>query len=339
MKNARRQSVISAVGLTVLVTMSACSSSQPQATPESATTTSAGASTPASASTTLVSGTKSSTASSTSSSVAPPDIMPDFVGKTVDDAQAVLKPLNVKIKTVNLISAQPAGTITAQDPVAGADFAQSVTLTVSIAPPAVPDVTQKTFGNAQQTLTDLGFTVKETPVFDEKLADGLVVAQDPPAGATNASEITLNVVRRPVVTYLSDMSTVAQNSLSYAPGIQKSNGKSYPHGILISPYSAGGSVEYDFSRQYRQLTGELGFDDKASSDATAQIEIYGDGRLLTEQNITFGTTTPVQVDVTDVLRVRIAVSVTGGKGSVVLGDFRAQGLQSEVSPTTSSSSH
>ena len=66
---------------------------------------------------------------------------------------------------------------------------------------------------------------------------------------------------------------------------------------------------------------------------TAQIEIYGDGRQLTEQNITFGTTTPVQVDVTDVLRIRISVSVTDGKGSVVLGDFRAQGLQSEIATT------
>ena len=245
----------------------------------------------------------------------------------------MLKPLNVKIKTVYLISPQPVGTVTEQDPVAGADFAQSVTLTVSTAPAAVPDVTQKTFGAAQDALTKLGFTVKENPVFDEKLADGLVVAQDPPAGATNASEVTLNVVRRPVVTYLSDMTPVQTTSVSYTPGVQKSNGKSYPHGLLVTPGSTGGSLEYDFSRQYRQLTGELGFDDKASSDATAQIEIYGDGRQLTEQNITFGTTTPVQVDVTDVLRIRISVSVTDGKGSVVLGDFRAQGLQSEIATT------
>jgi len=265
--------------------------------------------------------------------------MPDFVGGSVEEAEAVLKPLNVRIKTVNLISAEPAGTITAQDPVAGADFAQAVTLTVSIAPATVPDVTQKTFGTAKDTLTKLGFTVKENPVFDEKLADGLVIAQDPPAGATNAAEVTLNVVRRPVVAYLADMTYVTRTSLyEPAPGTQKANGKSYSHGLLMTPSNGNstGSVEYDFSRQYRQLTGELGLDDKSGSSAAGKVEIYGDGRLLTQVDIPFGTTVPVDADVTDVLRLKINVSVVDGTGAVVMGDFRAQGLQSEVSTTTTS---
>lgn len=263
--------------------------------------------------------------------------MPDFVGGTVDEAEAVLKPLNVRIKTVNLISAERAGTIIEQEPVAGADFAQTATLTVSIAPPVVPDVTQQSFGTAEQTLTNLGFTVKESPVFDETLADGLVVAQDPPANATNASEITLNVVRRPVVMFLADMPRVQeQNVGSYQPGAQKTNGKSYSHGLLVDPNgSAVATIEYDFSRQYRKLTGELGLDDTSESSAVGKVEIYGDGRLLTEVDVPFGATIPVDVDVTDVLRIKINVSVVDGNAFVIFGDFRAQGLQSEVALTTS----
>jgi serine/threonine-protein kinase len=267
--------------------------------------------------------------------------MPDFVGQTVDQAEAILKPLNVRIKTVNLISTEPVGTITAQDPVAGADFALSVTLTISAAPAVVPDVTSQTYGAAEAALTKLGFTVKENPVFDDNRADGLVIEQNPAAGSGNASEVTLNVVRRPVVTYLSEMPILSTSKLlDIKGGIQKSNGKNYSHGLLVAKaqYQSGasGSFEYDFSRQYRQLTGELGLEDKSSSDATAKIEVYGDGRLLNEQTITFGTTTPVEIDVTDILRIRISVSFVDGTGSIVFGDFRAQGLESEVAPTPTS---
>ena len=282
-----------------------------------------------------------SSSTATSASVKLPEIMPDFVGGTQEEAEAVLKPLNVRIKTQNQISAEPAGEVVAQEPVAGADFSQSVTLTISIAPPTVPDVTQQTFGTAEQTLTKLGFTVKENPLFDDKRADGLVIEQNPAAGATNASEVTLSVVRRPVVVYLSDMTPVSSEDLNgLGTGIQKANGKSYSHGVAPVPTRTSvGTVEYDFSRQYRRLVGEIALDDKSPTGAVGKVEIYGDGRLLTDPSIAFGTTTPVDVDVTDVLRLRIAISETGGDGyaQVILGDFKAQGLQSEVESTVTTS--
>jgi len=260
--------------------------------------------------------------------------MPDFTNRTLSDAQAALAQYNVQIKTVNRISAEPAGTVIDQDPVAGAPFAQLVTLTVATAPATVPDVTGKTFSDAQEQLTKLGFTVKENPTFDQQKADGLVTAQNPPAGTGNAAEVTLDVVRRPVVTYLADMETVNQQALyGFNPGTSKANGKTYSHGLLVTPASNGatGTFEYDFSRQYRKLNGELGLDDKSDSAAVGKVEIYGDGRQLFAQDVPFGTTVPVELDVTDVLRIKITVSTVDGKGSIVFGDFAAQGLQSEVS--------
>lgn len=337
----RRQ--IALIVLPVILLLGACGSPGSDSgtpTAQAAATTSAGA-TPSSASPT----TRSSTAP-TSSSVSVPKVMPDFVGQTQAAAQATLAQYNVQIKTVNRIDAQPAGSVIEQDPVAGAPFAQVVTLTVSTAPATVPDVTGKTFAEAQQQLTKLGFEVKENPIFDQKLADGLVQGQNPPANTANVGKVTLDVIRRPVVTYLADMEPVDKTNLYgfNSDGATKANGKAYSHGILVTPAPSGqvGTIEYDFSRQYRKLTGELGLDDKSASDAIGKVEIYGDGRQLLAQDVSFGQTVPVDLDVTDVLRVKITVATVDGKSSIVFGDFAAQGLQSEVgasgspTPTTTS---
>lgn len=334
---------VAAIALPAILLLSACGSSTSgsgtTATQEAATTTSAAPTTSASPRNTH------SSAASTSSSVPVPKVMPDFVGQTQSAAQAALAQYNVQIKTVNRIDAQPAGTVIEQDPVAGAPFAQVVTLTISTAPATVPDVTGKTFAEAQQQLTKLGFEVKENPIFDQKLADGLVQGQNPPADTANIAEVTLDVVRRPVVTYLADMEPVANSTFSgYAKGTQKANATTYTHGILLDPNNGAqlSTLEYDLSKQYRKLTGTLGMEDKSASASTGKVEIYGDGRQLFSQDIAFGQSVLVDVDVTDVLRLKITVAIVDGKGAVVFGDFAAQGLQSEVgasgspTPTTTS---
>lgn len=177
----------------------------------------------------------------TESSTQVPSFMPDLVGLSEEDAKAQLIVYNVRIRTSPLISPQSAGTVVDQDPVAGSQFSQSVTLTVSVAPPPVPDVKQQDSGAASMMLKQLGFTVREEPVFNEKLADGLIMEQSPPVGTANASEVVLKVVRRPFVVYLNSMAPVAlpkcQESgyecLSWDS--QKANAKSYSHAIRVLP--------------------------------------------------------------------------------------------------------
>ncbi len=317
--------------------LGACGSAT-QGTAEAPPTTSAAASSSAPP-TSSASPTSRSSTIATSSSVSVPKVMPDLTGKTLSDAQAALAPYNVQIKTANKIDAAPAGTVIEQSPVAGAQFAQVITLTVSTAPATVPDVTGKTYSDAEEQLTKLGFEVKESPIFDQQKADGLVTGQNPPAGTGNVAEVTLDVVRRPVVTYLADMEPVDKDTLYgfNSDGATKANGKSYSHGLLVTPVPSGsvGTIEYDFSRQYRKLTGELGLDDKSDSAAIGKVEIYGDGRQLLAQDVPFGQTIPVDLDVTDVLRLKVTVATVDGKSSIVFGDFAAQGLQSEVSASGS----
>jgi len=333
---------IALVVLPTALLLGACGSGGTATTADSPAATASGATTTPTSSGSPTS--RSTTATSSSSPV--PKVMPDYTGRQLTDVQAALAEYNVQIKTVNRIDARPAGTVIDQDPVAGAPFAQVVTLTVSTAPATVPDVTGKTFREAEETLTKAGFTVTENPIFDQQKADGLVTGQNPPAGTANTAEVTLDVVRRPVVTYLADMQPVAVDRMNYpTTGTTKANGKSYSHGLLMTPPASGiGTVEYDFSRQYRKLSGELGLDDKSDSAAIGKVEIYGDGRQLLAQDVPFGTTTPVDLDVTNVLRIKITVASVDGKSSIVFGDFAAQGLQSEVgasgsptpTPTTAS---
>lgn len=334
---------IAVVVLPAALLLGACGSSS-QGTAAPAETSAPSVTTTQSTATSSASPTSRSSSTAASSSVPVPREMPDYTGQTLSDAQAALAPYNVQIKTVNRIDAQPAGTVIEQVPVAGAPFAQLVTLTVSTAPASVPDVTGKTFSAADEQLTKLGFAVKENPIFDQQKTDGLVTGQNPPAGTGNAAEVTLDVVRRPVVTYLADMDPVSTDRLDTPQeGTTKANGKSYSHGLLVTPPRSGiGTIEYDFSRHYRKLSGELGLDDKSDSSTGGKVEIYGDGRQLLALDVPFGTTTPVDVDVTDVLRIKITVATVDGQGSIVFGDFAAQGLQSEVSasgsatPTTTS---
>jgi hypothetical protein len=281
--------------------------------------------------------TQSPQAASPAPQASVPSIMPDLVGETVERAESQLALFNVRIKRVSRIAPNAPGLVLTQEPVAGSAFSTSVTLTVSVAPPTVPDVTNTTFGNAQRQLQNLGFEVVEVPVFDDKLVDGVVVKQDPTPGTKNAGLVTLQVARRPAVKYLSDLEPVDKAHYnSFETGTQKSNSISYAHGTYISLYSGvNATIDYDLSRQYRQLVGSVGLNDKASTDSTVKLEVYGDDRLLKEFTLTFGTTTELDVDVTKVLRLQLSISLLRGNAGVVLGDARLQGLPAEVSPSLS----
>lgn len=268
-----------------------------------------------------------------------PAQMPDLIGRQYDEALQSLVPHNVRVTKRQQIAQQAAGTVIAQVPAGGSSFSQDVTLTVSVAPAAVPEVTGKTYGDAQQELQQLGFKVVEVPLFDDRRTDGLVVGQDPPDGTTNAGEVRLTVVRRAVETYISDVEPVStRQAYRFDRGTAKANGKSYSHALTVSAgSSAAADIEYDLSRQYRQLVSELGLSDESSSDLKYRVEIFGDGRQLYDQTVVLGETKSIKLDVTRVLRLRLSVTVlrstNTSDGAVVLGDIRTQGLESEVEPS------
>jgi len=277
----------------------------------------------------------------------PPQVEPDLVGQSYDDALRFLSPYNVRITKKSKIAADTPGTVIAQEPVGGSPFSQSITLTLSVSPPAVPDVKGKTFDEAERQLKQLGFTLVEEPVFEDERTDGYVSEQSPPAGTENAGQVKLTVVRHPVVAYLADKAPVSKEVYQYNVGSAKANGQAYSHAMSIGAYGSNYSsststppavVEFDLSREYRKLVTEIALEDRSSSDANQKVEIYADGRQLAAETLTFGQTKALSLDVTKALRLRISVTSLTGSGTVVFGDAKVQGLQSEVSTTTPSPS-
>jgi hypothetical protein len=269
-----------------------------------------------------------------------PAFMPDLVGQQYDDARKQLAAMNARITRRDKITNTTPGAVVEQDPLGGSPFRQNVTLTVSIAAPQVPDERNKTFGAAEVELRSFGFTVVEVPEFDDQRVDGLVLGQDPPPGTQNAQEVQLKVVRRPVVNYFSDDMPVGSSAAT--AGSAKANGTVYPHAVQVNAYgSQPTNVEYDLSRAYRRVIGDVALEDRTSGDTTFKVEIYGDKRLLFDATLALGQTKQVTIDVTKVLRLRLSVSRLSGsssQGGVVFGDLRAQGLQSEIGSASPSAS-
>jgi len=274
--------------------------------------------------------TTSTTTTTTTTTTTLPATMPNVVGMTIEDARAELTPYNVRITTDNKIDPAPAGQVIDQAPLGGADFSTDVTLTVSVAPPTVPDVSGESIGDALEVLENLGFTVEQTDEFDETAADGLVLAQDPAAGTENAGNVTLTVSRRPVVVFLDELTQVSQSRTSF--GTYDSNGTTYDRSLLMGTSSRSeSSVEYNLSRDYRQFVTSVGLSDTAELEMVARFNVLGDGRLLQTADVAFGSTLELDIDVTDVLRLQIEYTVLDGRGAMIFGKPRLYGVEGEIS--------
>lgn len=128
--------------------------------------------------------------------------VPDVVGMSAAAARRVLRAAGFSVAIADVPSDEPAGTVIAQSPPAGADLRKgsSVELRVSSGPADVdvPDVTGMDLHAATFQLENAGFEVR---VIDEPTADpaqdGLVIRQTP-AGASSATRgavVTLTVAR------------------------------------------------------------------------------------------------------------------------------------------------
>jgi len=128
--------------------------------------------------------------------------VPDLEGLTLASARSRLQALGMRATVTKATSSQPAGTVVGQSPGAGTEVRAGATvrLRVSSGPTTVtvPDVTGLDESSARARLRSLGLTVEtvEEPTSDPG-EDGLVVAQDPPAGteAGDGTTVVLTIAR------------------------------------------------------------------------------------------------------------------------------------------------
>lgn len=272
---------------------------------------------------------------STASSASRIVTIEDLTGMTLADAKAKLRKDGIAdVTTTEQESSKPEGTVIAQDPTAGSNVSGTVTLTIAKAAKSVPDVTGKLLSDAMNELQGIGLTVTSTDVLDDTKTDGTVIGQDPAAGSSLGTAVTLKVARKAVGTFIADLTPVEGGVATETANV---SGQAYAHSVLLetcSDCTQGVSAGYDLGRHYQRLKGTLGLRDDAPSSVNVKFEILADGRSLLAQTIALGQAVPVDVDVTGTLRLTLSVTVVNPSGSsnvyAVFGDLETLGAASEV---------
>ncbi|MET8850145.1 protein kinase [Amycolatopsis sp. NPDC004625] len=236
--------------------------------------------------------------------------------------------------------------VAAASPSAAVTTSDVATTTTSAAPSVAPDLVGKKLSEAQDLLGN-GVQVETVDSIEQTAAPGTVIGQDPKAGAALSGHIKLTVAQSAVEVYLADLRPV--NGSSWSNDSQPGNiaGKSYLHTVSKSVSSCPdtGAIEYNVSKGYRRFVTTAGMDDNSGdSGLKVQFEVFGDGRKLKSVTLELGKPTPLDVDLSGVLRLRLSwqivnPSCSGGVGGDAfdLGEAKLLGLPGEApTPTTTS---
>lgn len=112
--------------------------------------------------------------------------VPDVVGQLVDAAKTAVSNAKLTPRVTEVFSAQPVGTVVAQDPAAGTVVGRSATVLLSVSkgpqPVTMPFVVGQQIGSAYATLAGLGLSVNVTSAFSTTIPAGEVMTQSPAFG-------------------------------------------------------------------------------------------------------------------------------------------------------------
>ncbi|UVS79459.1 protein kinase domain-containing protein [Actinokineospora sp. UTMC 2448] len=233
---------------------------------------------------------------------------------------------------------------TAVVPAGGQGSGPPTTTTTTTAVTAIavmPDLVGKTLGEAKDSLPpDMPVEIVEQ--IDESAKDGTVLSQEPAAGTSPVDSVTLTVARPAVSVFLHTYTPAAGgwNSPSGSTSAAM-QGKPYVNSLLdATDYGCTSDarvVEYNLSKKFRRLVATAGVDDgSSSSNLRIQLQIFADGRAVLNEAVQFGKVVEIDVDVTDVLRLRLQWIVTSGHDACrvnnvfVLGDARLLGIVGTV---------
>ncbi len=244
--------------------------------------------------------------------------MPDVVDDTLSDAKDELAALgvdDVRVSEVEHIS-KP-GTVLDQVPSAGNDINGPVDLTVSKALAPMPDWTTKLIAEARKYFDERGVKITIEDALDDTVVEGTIIASTPSAGQTISSEVRLRVAKTPVTKFLAETEVVEQST---SCGSEVRAGDVGVNGAtqLRSIYSSGNSFnqnspcsyDYNLGRDWVRLKGGIGIADTSNSDLQCRFEVFVDGNSVFNQTIPFGQLLPLDLDMTNVLRLHLVVTPT-----------------------------
>lgn len=246
-------------------------------------------------------------ASDLPTSGAPDLTMPDVRGLTEVDALQVLvdagaDPNAVVVKSVPYLGTT--GTIVAQDPVVGTTRPKAITLSLQV-PATMPVLAGKSLDEASAALAAIGARPAITRVYSPTVKAGSVISTDPAGGAALTAD--------PALVVSGDASTMPLSSVRSLGGCDQISsgsvdGVKIGNGIECRVSDTRTTGVWILLKAAGRLQGTLGLEDGSPPDAKAHVTLTADGRTIVDQDVAYGTSLPVDADMTGVLRVQLDVS-------------------------------
>lgn len=125
------------------------------------------------------------------------------------------------------------------------------------------------------------------------------------------------------VAYLSEAPYVDSYCEPFYAGSANINGRTYARSLKGSTYCGEQWEDFNLSRRHRRFVSTVGMDDTSRSGSAARFEVFADGRLIHTVDLGIGATRQVDVDVTNVFRLRLRTTqLTSVRGRPAWGDAR-----------------
>ena len=259
--------------------------------------------------------------------------VPDVRGMETAVAKQALADLDIDPNAVTIREVEWAGTpgiVVAQEPVGGEQVTESLTLSVS-KQASVPEVTGKKKKDAIDALQALGAEVTVTEQYSASATTGTVLSVSPQVGSPLDSSVQLVVAESGGSILLSSVNTAGSGS-SCSTGTNISmNGTSYKEALACSGgYSSKESMyAWVLGRHASTFSTTVGLADSGKTDATATVRILADGNEVARADVAYGKPAKVNADVSNALRLEIAVSSKNGD-TVYLGDALVKGTTAQI---------
>lgn len=262
--------------------------------------------------------------------------VPDVVGLDERTARTVLRDAGLDAQALEILpqpAAGAAGFVVSQQPdpgtsVKAGETPPKISLAVSTQA-AMPDVVGLPRDQAADAVEKLYGAVQVSMVASADRPAGSVLSSEPAAGQPMPVGVTLKVADGGTSLALASL-----DGLEAARCRQISqaviNGAKQGVSLGCTPASSSGkpapaSIEYAIARAAKYLTFTAGIEDTAKP-TSAEIEVFGDGRPLAKEAVSYGSARTVRVDVAGVLRLRIVATTSSAETvELVLGDGKLVG--------------
>lgn len=258
--------------------------------------------------------------------------VPDVRGMETAVAKQALADLDIDPNAVTIREVEWAGTpgvVVAQEPVGGEQVTGSLTLSVS-KQASVPEVTGKK-KDAIDALQALGAEVTVTEQYSASATTGTVLSVSPQVGSPLDSSVQLVVAESGGSILLSSVNTAGSGSSCSTDTNVSMNGTSYKEALACSGGFSNKESTYAWvlGRHASTLSTTVGLADSGKTDATATVRILADGNEVARADVAYGKPAKVNADVSNALRLEIAVSSKNGD-TVYLGDALVKGTTTQI---------